>query len=231
VQAHRRQRRCFAASEGGGLVSPSDQHVDSLLESYLRRNRKLQRWAWISLLAPLVLFVSLSVLTVRKAKEYDQKATEYNQLKAKKDQLDKQSEEQQQQLVDKQAAINIVKAGTPGVRPNVVIYRPLIAGRVDYALGELGYSVDLRSNQGNPSLADKPVDTLSYGCAVSNEDIRTVAAALTKADLPIRRITPATKNKDPNLIQVISSAHTDLKATPLSADAISNWSRADKPCP
>jgi len=212
-------------------MSPPDQHVDALLQDYLRRNQKLQRWAWISLLVPLALFVSLSVLTVRKAKEYDQKATEYNQLKTKKEDLDKQLEEQQQQLTDKQTAINIVKAGTPGVRPKVVIYRPLIAGRVDYALGELGYNVELRSAQGNPLLADKPVDTLSYGCAVSNEDIRTVATALSKANLPIRRIAAAEKNKDPNLIQLISSGRTDPKATPLSMDAISTWSRADRPCP
>lgn len=212
-------------------MSPSDHQTDTLLQNYLLRNRKLQRWAWISVVVPLALFVSLCVLTLLKAREYNRLSQESNALRTQIRLQETELEAQTQQIADKQAAINIVKAGSPGVRPKVVIYRSVIAGRVNYALGELGYNVELRSDQGNPSLASKPVDTLSYGCAVTNEDIRTVATALTKAGMPIRRIEAAERKKDPNLIQLVASSLTVSEAVPLGMSAISGWSRTDKPCP
>jgi hypothetical protein len=173
------------------------------------------------------LFVALCVLTVLKARQYGELSQKSAEMQAKIDSQQTALNQQEQKLADQQTAISIVKAGAPGVRPKVIIYHPQVAGRVDIALGELGYNVELRSNLGNPTLADKPVDTLSYGCAVTNDDLRTVAAALAKAELPIRRITIAEKNKDPNLIQLVSSAQTNLEASPLSPETIS---RPDKPC-
>jgi hypothetical protein len=211
-------------------MSQPDGRGDTLLQDYLRRNERLQRWAWISVGVPLALFVTLCVLTVLKAKEYARLSHESTELKAQIQSQEIELEKQKRQIAVQQLAINIVKEQSPGVRPKVVIYRSLIAGRVDDALRELGYTVELRSDQANPSLAGKPVDTLSYGCAVSNEDIRTVATALAKADLPIRRIVPAEKKKDPNLIQLVSSKQTASGADPLSMSGISGWSRTGKPC-
>jgi hypothetical protein len=211
-------------------MSQSGQPVDALVRDYLRRNQKLQRWAWISVVIPLAIFVSLCVLTVLKAKEYARLSQESNDLKAQIQSQEIESEKQKEQIDLQQLAINIKKTAQSGVRPHVVIYRTQIAGKVDDALRELGYTVQLHPELGNPLLTDKPADTLRYGCAVSNEDIRTVATALTKADLPIRRIIAAEKNKDPNLIQLVSSGLTASPAPPLGMSTISAWSRTDKPC-
>jgi hypothetical protein len=200
---------------------------DALLTNYLKRNRNLQRWAWISVAIPLVIFLWLSTLTLRQARRYSVISESVQTLQIRSDELQKEIEKKNAQLAVKQLAINIVKDQNPGQRPKVVIYRPSIAPQVKEALEQLGYSVELRSALANPNLLDKPVDALSYGCAVSTEDIRTIGTALSKADLPIRWIEPANRNKDPNLVQLVASSASNPDDPPIKMDS---WSRPDKPC-
>jgi hypothetical protein len=202
--------------------SPDDleSRSDELLRNYLRRNRSLQRWAWISIAVPLIIFIGLTVLAVNQGKKYID-------LVAKSEQLQKEIDAKNKQLAVKELAISIVKEQNPGQRPEVVIFRPSIAPQVKEALEQLGYTVDLQSYRANPTLTDKSVDTLSYGCAVSNEDIRTIVTALAKADLPIRAIGPATRNRDPNLVQLVASGATSPNDPPIRME---DWSRSDKPC-
>jgi hypothetical protein len=211
-------------------MDASNQQFDALLQDYLRRNRRLRRWAWLFTLVPVAIFALLSLLVASKAKEYARLSRESAQLNATIQQQKTELDEVKKRSAVQQLAINIVKQQSPGVRPKVVVYRLAVAGQVEAALTELGYSVEQRLEQANPTLANKPVDTLSYGCAVGDQDIRTVATALTKAGLLIRRIAPAEKNKDPDLIQLVSSRLTSDQK-PLKISEISAWSRKTKPCP
>jgi hypothetical protein len=200
---------------------------DDLLQNYLRRNRKLEIWAWVSVAIPLIIFLGLSALTVQQGRKYSQLSASVQGLEKKAGDLQKEIDAKNAQLEVKQLAINIVREQNPGQRPKVLIFRPTIAPQVKEALEQLGYSVELRSSLANPSLTDKPVDTLDYGCAVSNEDLRTIATALGKANLPIRWIERATRNKDLNLVQLVASSASNPTDVPINMDT---WSRPDKPC-
>lgn len=202
-------------------------HSDALLKNYLRQNRNLQRWAWISVAIPLVILVGLSALTFRQARRYSDLSERVEALQIKSDNLQKDIEAKNAQLAVKQLAINIVKDQNPGQRPKVLIYRPSIAPQVKEALEQLGYAVELKSSLAKPNLLDKPVDALDYGCAVSTEDIRTIGTALSKAGVPIRWIEPATINKDPNLVQLVASSESNPNDPPIKMDG---WNRPDKSC-
>ena len=207
-----------------------DPGLDARTSNYLKRNKRLQLLAWVFTAVPLAMFVWFSVLAAKQISKYAALVDKSNQLQTKVNEQESKLKEQAQSLAVKQEAINIVKEQSPGGRPKVVIYRSTIAPQVKAALGELGYDVELSSYAGNPALGNKAVDTLEYGCAVRNEDIRTIAAALTRAGLPVRRIAPAMLKKDPLLIQLIASAHTDSQAPAMSASQISSWNRPDQPC-
>jgi len=211
-------------------VNTSNQEFDALLQDYLRRNRRLQRSAWLFTLVPVAVFAVLSLLVASKAKEYTRLSQESAQLRTTIQQQKAELEQEKEKTAVQQLAINIVKQQSPGVRPKVVVYRLAVAGPVEAALSELGYSVEQRVEQANPALANKPVDTLMYGCAVGDQDIRTVATALTKAGLLIRYIAPAERNKDPNLVQLVSSGLKSDQKT-LSIADISVWRRGTEPCP
>jgi len=204
-------------------VGSPNQPVDALLQDYLHRNERLRRFAWVFTAIPLALFVLLSVLAAREGREYLRLSEEIRQQTIRLQELQKKNDVQQ-------LAIKFVQQQSPGERPKVVVYRLAVAGQVTDALKTLGYDVEERVKQANPALADKPVDTLSYGCSVRDQDIRTVATALTNAGIPIRRIVPAERNPDPNLIQVISSGITEETQNPLSISEISTWTRSSRPC-
>jgi hypothetical protein len=219
-------------------ILESGNEGDALLAKYLKRNRWLQSFAWISVAIPLALFVLFSVLTAREASRYtelqDQIQTQEKTIAAQQSKIASQAadiEKQQQQIVVSQTAISLVKEQSPGQRPRINIYRKSIAGQVVPALRELGYVVELMSSQANPTLQDVPVDTISYGCGVRNEDIRTIAVALTQAGNPVRRIEPATRKPDPDLVQVVASLQTrESGLSPLTVDQIKSWSRPNPVC-
>lgn len=214
------------------VTANSNRHTDekpsdALLQNYLKRNRRLETWAWVSVAIPLIIFIGLSVLTVEQGRKYSELSARVQGLRIRADDLQKEIGAKNAQLAVKQLAINIVREQNPGQRPKVLIFRPAIAPQVKEALEQLGYTVELRSTLANPTLTDKPVDSLDYGCAVSTEDIRTIATALGKANLPIRGIDRATRNQDPNLVQLVASSASNPTDVPINMET---WSRPDKPC-
>jgi hypothetical protein len=211
-------------------MGASTQNVDALLQDYLHRTERFRRFAWLFTGIPLALFIVLSVLAASKAKEYLRLSQESEKLKATIEQQITTLQQLQVKNDVQQLAIKFVQQQSPGARPKVVVYRLAVAGQVTDALKTLGYDVEQRLQQANPALAAKPVDTLSYGCGVHDQDIRTVATALTNAGIPIRRIVSAERNPDPNLIQVISSGITAETQNPLSISEISTWTRPSRPC-
>jgi len=213
------------------MTTPTDDRVDHLLTNYLERNRKLQTWAWVSVAIPVALFVLFSALTIREARRYAALSEKIESQRETIAKQQKQIDEQRNQIAISGTAISFVSKSNPGPRPTVDIYRRSIAGQVVPALKELGYNVQLIPSQENPNLVEIPVDTLEYGCGVSNEDIRTIAVALTEAGLQIRRIDAATKKPDPHLVQVIASGMTRaMGLSTMTVDQIKAWSRPDKPC-
>ncbi len=200
---------------------------DALLQNYLRRNRKLETWAWVSVAIPLIIFLGLCALTVQQGRKYSELSASVQGLQKKAADLQEEIDAKNAQLEVKQLAINIVREQNPGQRPKVLVFRPTIAPRVKEALEQLGYNVELSTSLANPSLTDKPVDRLDYGCAVSTEDIRTIITALGKANLPIRSIERATRNQKPNLVQLVASSASNPTDVPINMET---WSRPDKPC-
>jgi hypothetical protein len=208
----------------------TDPHVDQLLQDYLHRSEKLRRSAWVFTAIPIMLFAVLSLLVASKAVRYAELSRNLNDLNRQIQEKTAELADLQRMNVIQQLAIKIVSQPYLGTRPKVVVYRLAVANQVKAALETLGYTVEERPQQANPLLANKPVDTLSYGCSLRNEEIRTVAVALTNAGIPIRRIVPAERNRDPDLIQLVSSNLSDDARTPFSLTAISNWNRPDKSC-
>jgi len=211
------------------MSGPSAQ-VDQLLQDYLHRTERQRRFAWVFTAIPLAVFVVLSVLVAQKGREYIRLSAESAQLNQtiqdQKSDLDKLKQTNDVQRL----AIHFVQQQSPAELQKVVVYRLAVVDQVTAALKALGYSVDERVKQGNPALANKPVDTLSYGCGVRAQDVRTVAAALTNANIPIRRIVPAEVNREPNLIQVVSSSISSDTQKALSLAEISVWTRPTPLC-
>lgn len=184
------------------------------LERFVKRDQKLRRWTWLSLVLPLGIFVVLAVMASKEL-------ARLTELEQRDQALQKQIEEkekalaklQEQEKVSQLASGAVRDARPAGTFPRIIYFRDSERDHLQGALKQLGVTPDVQSvsyAQGeNPKLAGKPVDTLAYGCAVSEQDLRLIAAALIKAGVPIRRITPAEKKPDPLLVQVIASAKTD----------------------
>jgi preprotein translocase subunit SecF len=204
--------------------------LDARLQNYLRRSEKLQRRAWLFTALPLAVFVFLSVLVARKTVEYERLSQASANLQSQIQQQNAELDEQRKKNAVQATAIDIVKEQSPGTRPKVMVYRLAVTGQVKAALDALGYNVEQNLKMANPLLANKPVDTLTYGCAVREQDIRTVATALTKAGITIRVITRAVRNPERNLIQLVSNGGTTEDQPALTISQISAWTRPGRPC-
>jgi cell division protein FtsB len=210
-------------------MPPSETRA--LVEQYVEQNKTLQRVSWGLTLVALAVFAVFSILGAQKARQYIQLTQEADQLRSQIKELKQAKNNLESQNKTQQAAIDLVKQQTPGERPKVMIYRESIAPQVEAALSQLGYPPpEQKLESGNSTLASKPVDTLEYGCAIANEDIRTIAAALSQSGLPIRRIAPAQRNLDPHLVQLIASRSTNSNSPAMTVEQIKNWNRPDKTC-
>jgi hypothetical protein len=212
---------------------PGKRQTD--LDSFLRRERLFRRFTWLATFVPIALFILFLYLTAREIRKYegfrDENAQLQSQIAGKKADLDALNKT----LADKEFALEVARQNNSGPHPYVRFYRAPVADQIKQALGQsgLGFNVDpkLSDYPGNPALKDKTVDTLEYGCGVTSEDIRAIGLALLKGNLPLRRIAPAVKLKDPMLVQYIASMHTDSNKESLSLEQIQQWTRPTKPCP
>jgi hypothetical protein len=200
------------------LERPRDQ-----FEIFRRREQKLQRWAWASILLPVGLLIALFVMVGKELQNLN------NLERLNKEQQDKIARNaqtlanQQTQLDTNNLALSAVKAQRRGPSPRIVYYRSSIGNQLLAALDQLGFStsqgnVQEETQEANVTLSGKDVDTLIYGCAVSEQDLRLIAAALNNAHIPIRRIAPAVKKRDPLLVQIVASKRTDAKAEALNLE-------------
>lgn len=185
------------------------------LQRFLERDQQLRRWTWFSLIFPLGIFVVLVVMVGREMAHLAELRQQDNDLQIKIGDKEKKLTELQQKQNASELAVTAVKNTRPeGALLKIMYYRDV--PNLQAALDQLGIKrVQENYAQANPTLAKKPADTLAYGCAVSEQDLRLIAAALIQAGVPIRRVTPAEKKQDPLLVQLIASIKTDSSKPPL----------------
>lgn len=181
------------------------------LDAFVQREKRLQLWIWASVLLPLALFATVFVMVSNELKTLNQLKHQDQELQQTIKDNDKKIAAQKEELAKNDLALSAFKAQHSGNVPSITYYRLSIGPQLNGALEQLGFNppVKVREDQANPALRNKPVDTLDYGCAVTEQDIRVIAAALIKGNIPIRRIAPATKKPDPLLVQLIASAKAD----------------------
>lgn len=203
-------------------------------EIYEKLAKQSRRAALLSLAGVLVVLAVLLYsgfkLTNLRRQTLDTEA-QLKQKRAELGDIQKQLDKKEAELSVKDLALSVVREKNPGPRTRVTFYRSTVAVQINEALGQLGFDVQQSDYPGNPALRQKPVDTLEYGCAVTTEDIRTIALALTnKGGLAIRRIAPAHHLKDPLLVQLIATMSTDSQQPALSPERIRLWTRQTQPC-
>jgi hypothetical protein len=196
---------------------PATEPAGKPLEVFVQREKKLQRWIWISVLVPLALFVALMVMVSNELKTFNdlKKQVEAKQKEIKQYEL--KIAAQKEELAKNDLALSAYQSQRSGEAPRIIYYRSSIGPTLIGALKQLGFNPMVEENvkQANPTLAGKAADTLVYGCAVSEQDIRVISAALIKGNIPIRRIAAATKKRDPLLVQLIASAKADSNGPPI----------------
>jgi hypothetical protein len=190
---------------------PATEQAGKPLEVFVQREKKLQRWIWISVLVPLALFAALMVMVNKEFKTLSDLKKQSEGLQKEIDRNIGTIDQQEKELKKNELALNAFKSQHSGEAPRIMYYRSSIGPTLIGALEQLGFNptVEENVNQANPALVGKAADTLVYGCAVSEEDIRVIAAALIKAGIHIRRIAIATKKPDPLLVQLVASPKSD----------------------
>jgi hypothetical protein len=199
-----------------------------------RERREARRTRWAASVFLILMLIALALAGFAFQAEKRARASE-REMASKLAVIQQQKVtigEQNQEITTKQAALGYVLQQAAGPRPKIVLYRQPATNQLLPALNQLGYAdIQVVPQQSNANLLNLPVDTLVYGCGVSNEDIRTIAVALSGAGLPIRRITVAEKKPDPHLVQLIASARTSAtNPDPMTLEQIKAWSRPTKPC-
>jgi hypothetical protein len=187
------------------------QQAGKPLEVFVQREKKLQRWIWISVLVPFALFTALMVMVSRELKTLSDLKQQSEGLQKEIVGNQEKIEKQRQELEKNDLALNAYKSQRSGEAPKIMYYRSSIGPTVIGALQQLGFKPTVEENvqQANPALSGKAADTLVYGCAVSEQDIRVIASALIKAGIHIRRIAVARKKLDPLLVQLVASPLSD----------------------
>lgn len=199
------------------------------LDTFVQREKKLQLWIWASVLLPFALFATLFVMVSKELKTLDHLRHQDQELQQTIKENDKKIAAQKEELAKNDLALSAFKSQHSGNVPSITYYRLSIGPQLTGALQQLGFNtpVEVREDQANPALRNKPVDSLNYGCAVTEQDIRVIAAALIKGNIPIRRIAPAIKKPDPLLVQLIASAKADSNGPSIDP---ARWKKATPDC-
>lgn len=199
------------------------------LDTFVQREKKLQLWIWASVLVPLALFATLFVMVSNELKTLDHLRHQDQELQQTIKENNKKIAAQEEELAKNDLALSAFKSQHSRTVPSITYYRLSIGSQLMGALQQLGFNtpVAVREDQANPTLRDKPVDTLMYGCGVTEQDIRIIAAALIKGNIPIRRIAPATKKRDPLLVQLIASAKANSNGPSIDP---ASWKKPTPDC-
>jgi hypothetical protein len=215
----------------GGRSGPGDAIEDGVTlrttsalddESLERRQRRLLVLLWASTLLPLLAF---GYLTWQSWTLGTQVQEAQDTLKREQGALAKVNEQKAaaiEQLTKLNADLKEQQRSTAHYRDfagiKVRFYRESDRAIVQKALVDQGFKIDASLGT-SPLINRERANTLAYGSLVSKEDLKDIAVALVKADFPLQRIAPATRQPDPKLIQIYASEVSDQRKCDVMTEA------------
>ena len=220
------------------IVDPKSTEKASPL---VRRQKQLIAFAWAVTMLPLLVFAYLSWQSVELhdklqaeraevGRLLDERTTVSGDLKTLGADLVKARAEKERLQTEIAKAHKELELQTESARRyrnlagvRIRFYRESDRTIVEGALRKLGFK--LETELGSSQLLNRAPDTIAHGSNVSEADLQDIAVALVEAGFPLRRMTKAEKQPDPNLIQIIASVRAD-QCGPLSVQEI----RAGKKC-
>lgn len=191
-------------------------------DAFDRRQRRLFVIAWGATLLPLVPFTYLtwqSYVLNRDVQEaqarLDAARTELLRVEAQKNKAVADLAETEGKLETQRS---VAKEYRRLSNIKVRFYRESDRAVVEQALLGLGFVVDARLGQ-SPLISRQP-NTIAYGKSVPLDDLWDMAIALVKAGFPLKRVTPAVRQPDPELIQIYASAESDATCGLLTVELL-----------
>jgi cell division protein FtsB len=218
----------------GRLMEPSAQLARNAFDL---RQKRLFVAAWAATLLPLAVFGYLTWQSVTMHRELVKLASETSTLQSQKSDLQQQTSALEQSVHDlneerDKLQKEVTKRGTDltAQRATTTHYRNVAGIRVQFyresdrqvvmqALSNLGFKVDPVLAQS--TLIHSAPDTIAFGKEVAQNDLREIASALVNAEFPLKRITPAERQRDPKMIQIYASASSAAKCGLLKLEDIS----------
>lgn len=220
-----------AARSAGNDVTPPFESPAADPEALLRRQKSLLVIAWTATLLPLAAFGYLTWQSLELNKRVqtaqqtlDASAAKAAELDAKRKALAAEIEQLSEKL-DAQRAATKHYRDLAGIR--IQFYRAEDRAVVEKALVKLGFR--LETNLGVSRLIDLKPNTIAYGSLVSDKDLRDIAVALVEAGFPLKRIAPAIKQPDPQLVQIYASAQSDRECGSLTVVEIRDGRTCGEP--
>lgn len=170
----------------------------------IRRDRRWQAIAkpiWLAMTIVLgIAFTALSIKEGYKLAQVERQIVEETQkLKQISGELEKKKQKldsTENQLKDRQFVVDIAKQ--PRAAKVEYFSRNIDMGRIEAALRELGFKVDITA----PRINASQTNALYYGSGVRADELKIVALALIKVRVQLNIIQTIEKRKDPNLIEI-----------------------------
>jgi hypothetical protein len=213
------------------IVDPASAEKASPL---VRRQKQLIVLAWVVTMLPLAVFGYFSWQSVELHEKLAAERAEVERLLSERttvsDDLVKARAERERLQKEIANARKELELQTDSARRyrnlagvHIRFYREADRKVVEAALQKLGFRIE--TELGSSQLLNRAPDTIAYGSNVSEADLQDIAVALVEAGFPLRRMTQAERQPDPNLIQIIASVRAD-QCGPLDVQEI----RAGKKC-
>lgn len=176
-----------------------------------RRQRRLFVIAWGATLLPLVPFTYLTWQSYLLNRDVQQAQVTLEDAKTELLKVEAQKNKAVADLAETEGKLetqrNVAKEYRRLSNIKIRFYRESDRAVVEKALLSLGFVVDARLGQ-SPLISRQP-NTIAYGRSVPLDDLWEMAIALVKAGFPLKRIVPAVRQPDPELIQIYASAESD----------------------
>ena len=197
-------------------------------ERFDRRQRRLLMVAWASTLFPLAIFAYVTWQLIEAQQNLQSVRAELATMEARRSDLEAEIRQKETELAHKQEALQEQREISKHYRDfagiRIQFYRESDRQMVEGALEAKGFKVD--TTLGESQLIDQRPNTIAYGESVSELDLRDIAVALVENGFPLKSISKATRQRDPNLIQIIASVRADESCGILTVERI----RAGETC-
>ncbi len=188
-----------------------------------RRAQHLLILAWASIALPLAAFVYLTVQAYglkQQAQQLELDLADKQERLAAAERRTRQAEQRRSEL---DAKIKELDRELAEKQRNVEHYRQFAGIRIRYyrptdaeIINEVGKALGIPTQLGASPLINAKPSAIIYGAEVSEQDYRDIAVALIEAGFPLKSISPAKRNQDPKLIQIIASAPVDRQCALLT---------------